>query len=189
MSSFSYITGIPNAPNNPSADQPNMKTNTNSINSWVGIDHKGFTTGQDGWHTLVHLVPQSSPAATLGIGELYSQTVNADQQLFYQSGGGVITQLTGPTAPSIVTNGFTYLPGGLLMQWGSTNAVTSSASTTITFPTPFLSAVFSVQGTVVTNDTSTVRFSLLNAATLTQFVTSQTSTSHFTLLYWMALGK
>lgn len=53
--SFIYTTGIPAAPDNPSVDQPNMQTNTNSIASWAAEDHYGYETGTDGQHKQVRM--------------------------------------------------------------------------------------------------------------------------------------
>jgi hypothetical protein len=46
---------------------------------------------------------------------------------------------------SISANGFSRLPNGLLLQWGSVAATT--ANTTVTFSTPFSVAPYSFQGT------------------------------------------
>jgi hypothetical protein len=51
--SFTYTTGIPNPPNDPSVDVPNMQTNTNTINSWTEVDHIGFNNGLAGQHTHI----------------------------------------------------------------------------------------------------------------------------------------
>lgn len=43
---------------------------------------------------------------------------------------------------SVGTNGWTKLPNGLIIQWGSFSISTGS---TVTFPTPFTTACFGVQ--------------------------------------------
>jgi hypothetical protein len=40
----SYNLNIPDGPNNPSNDQPKMKTNTNAIQTLISVDHVGFNT-------------------------------------------------------------------------------------------------------------------------------------------------
>lgn len=45
---ISYNRDIPDGPNNPSNDQPKMKTNTNSIDDWTAIDHIKFENSQIG---------------------------------------------------------------------------------------------------------------------------------------------
>ena len=67
MSSFPYTTGIPNPPNDPSVDAPNMQTNTNTIASWVNIDHYGFGIGVGGKHQIVTFPGNISPGAQGGL--------------------------------------------------------------------------------------------------------------------------
>jgi len=114
---YDYTTDIPLSTNKPSVDQPNMQTNTNSINSIIGTDHITFEqatgSGVDGYHTVIHFLDQGStdPATTTGFGQIFTKTISGDQQLFYQSGNGVITQLTNSTgvpfnAPTILMGTF-----------------------------------------------------------------------------------
>lgn len=192
MGLISYIQDIPDAPNNPSFDQPSMKLNNNAIPAFLAVDHQPFNTNESGYHTIIHqrsTLGSVDPAAIANIGQIYVKNVvtNAvnDTQLFFRSGLGIISRFTGGLA---LGDGFQYV-GLVLMQWGSTTAVTSSSSTTVTFPIPFPANVFSVQVTIVTNSNSTIRLSLLNDATLTGFTTTQTSSSNFTKMYWFAIGN
>jgi hypothetical protein len=148
MGMFTYNGNIPFATNNPSVDQPDMETNTNSIASLIQVDHQGFNLNQGGFHTVVHCidnivdpapVPPSSPI--LGAGEYYSKSVttdstvsNTDVQAFYQTAGGVISQLTGSLLGNTnITGGFAW-SGGLLIQWGSVIGTLSNGTTsTVTF--------------------------------------------------------
>ncbi len=43
--SINYNLNIPDGPNDPSADQPLMKENTNSIDTWTNVDHIKFAAG------------------------------------------------------------------------------------------------------------------------------------------------
>lgn len=187
MPSIGYNLNIPAANNNPSQDQPKMQTNTNAINTLLSLDHFTFADGQAGRHKQVTLTNEAAPGLNGGNGVLYANAVSAQSQPFWQNSIGSF-QIPIINAQSIVANGYRNL-SGLIMQWGSTTAVSSSSGNTITFPIPFPSAVFTVQATVVTNDNSTIRFSILGNATLTGFSTTQTSTSHFIRLYWFAVGN
>lgn len=190
--SFPINVNIPNTPNDPADDQPEIKKNFANISGYLTVDHIAPGALNNGFHKVIHQPAQNpnvDPAPIAGVGQTYTKTVGSDVQLFYESGLGAVTQLTGPKQPLVTAIGYTSLPGGVLMQWGSTTVVTSTSSTPVTFPTPFPTAVFSVVATVVTDDNSTIRFSILNDATTTGFVTTQTSTSHFTRLYWLAIGN
>lgn len=89
--------------------------------------------------------------------------------------GGLITSASTPTASdhltnkayvdgtsSILSNGWTRLPNGLIIQWGThLTAMANYSVQTITFPTPFPNACFTVQitaraVTAATNGTATL---------------------------------
>jgi hypothetical protein len=102
---FNYTQGIPNGPDNPSDDQPNMQTNTNSDFGIWNVDHYGFVNALGGWHKVIRLpeivgntdplavnvVPNGFPA---NAGQIYTKTVNGDLYLYYESSNGVVNQLT-----------------------------------------------------------------------------------------------
>ena len=184
--SFPINTGIPAAPNNPADDQPIMRQNYANISGFLAIDHVAPGAVNDGYHQQVHLLNEAAPGLGTASGVLYANIATGQSWPFWQNALGSF-QLMGQN--SISANGFVTIPGGLILQWGSTTAVASSSSTTITFPLAFPNNVFSVQATIVTNDNSTIRFSLLNNASTTGFVTTQTNSSHFTNLYWFAVGN
>lgn len=96
MTNFSYVQGIPAANNNPSSDQPNMLTNTNSIYGLINVDHITFGMANGGYHNVIHFNNQgtSDPPLVSGFGQLYTKTISGDQELFYESGNGVIVQMT-----------------------------------------------------------------------------------------------
>lgn len=97
--SFTYNLNIPNPPNPPSVDVPNMQTNTNSINNWVQVDHVGFAGTTSGQHNHVTFpvvqTGTSSPFAnTYPISQIFPQTfgnVATTEELYYadsSTGGG-----------------------------------------------------------------------------------------------------
>ena len=61
--SFTYNNGVPDANNNPSVDQPDMKTNAQSIESLIAIDHISFNTANGGTHKQVSFDDKNVPAA------------------------------------------------------------------------------------------------------------------------------
>jgi hypothetical protein len=198
--SFIYTTGVPNPPNIPSSDVSNMQTNTNSINSIIGVDHVGFNLANGGYHTVIHQTQYSTgtdPAAIPSIGQLYIKQIssngNTDEVLFYQSGGGRIFQLTGaPTGAgsqgSIGTSGWTFLPNGLIMQWGVVNSPPSSGS--VTYPLQFPQNVFGVFFNFGRNASSTDSFWINTSGTnnTTQFA-FKGSTGTAVVFYWFAIGN
>ena len=83
------------------------------------------------------------------------------------------------TANSASANGYTVLPGGVVMQWGS--GLANTTGNTVTFPVPFSTAIysFSVTGTQVN-----VTLATANTTKLT--VTSSAGTTTY---QWTALGR
>jgi hypothetical protein len=53
----------------------------------------------------------------------------------------------------IAQNGYQYLPGGLILQWGLANAINGSSPTNVTFPLTFPNACFVVSGTAIIQPT------------------------------------
>lgn len=75
-------------------------------------------------------VPPGAPPTVAGIGQLFSAQVNdsigaADTGLYWLSGNGLKVAMTRNFVPSHAANGYTYLPGGIILQWG-VKAVTST---------------------------------------------------------------
>ena len=147
---FTYTRSVPNPPNFPSQDVGNMQINTNSIYDIIDKDH--FTFGSpgtvDGTHrrvSLSNIAAPGVPGTTNAV--LFANNPAGTSQPFWQIGVGAanIFQIpTFPTAtpPSATQNGFSYLPGGILMQWGF--ALLPASGSTINFPTPFVGVPFSI---------------------------------------------
>lgn len=206
-----FTPSIPAAGHTLATDQPLMLANFTYLNASLGVDHNVTenTSGtNDGYHTDIHLIPQSAPSQIAGIGQLWAETIDGDQELYYQSGNGIISQLTAANiTPSPNPNGYSYLPGGIIIQWGFKNGTHSGGQHTfsagdsgsITFPIPFTSAVFTINanlsynsttagtpssgsGEVVAFDTSTL--SSLTGATY--FIAG--SGGSYTRFFWTAIG-
>lgn len=183
--SFPYTRDRPDPPNNPSSDVPDMKINTNSTDSIIGVDHVGFNLPNGGYHTIIHQgVQASDPAAIPNINQVYTKlytpdtTVGSitDTQLFSRTGVGGISQLTGAFA---TFEGYQWC-GSILVQWGRLTPVTGGsfaggnafgtvifkdrANSLIPFPTfclsviatPFWNAVTPAAAGTVTIDVSTL---------------------------------
>lgn len=147
---LNYTTGIPDTPNNPSNDQPGMKTNTNSISTIIQQDHHGFKDNLGGYHTIIHQDAQvTDPANIAGppqINQVYVKSYTpdttggvADTQLYAETALGEISQLTGFSLGDL-EDGWQWI-GGVLLQWGRSGSgqVTSgsyaagNAAGTVTF--------------------------------------------------------
>ncbi len=203
---FTYNNGIPAANNNPSVDQPNMQTNTDSIDSIINVDHYSFETNFDGTHKQVQLknaagINGAIPAGLQGVGfeTLYSSATAGTGQLWYVQGANATgIQLTGPGTPTPSTNGYTFLPGGILMQWGRRIQAFASGSTTGTenFPIAFPNACFVVTTTPfvtfasLPSSQASINVRTSSLANLTNFNWQfYTGSNAYTGFDWIAIGN
>lgn len=144
-----YTPNVPTPPHFPATDVNAMQQNTNSVPTWITVDHIGFGDNDGGYHDVIHFKTQAVDPAPVGLrGELYTKqiTIDAitDEVLYYQSGGGRIFQLTtniggAGAVGSAGANGWTILPGGIIMQWGTIELLNIStpvlfATSNIDFP-------------------------------------------------------
>jgi hypothetical protein len=192
VSSLNYNTGIPAANNNPSSDQPLMQTNFNSINTWMGVDHLPFSSTNYGKHQQVQIINQATipPNLLSGAETIYSKVIGGSGELFFTRGAtGTEIQLTGPGNPNNSSPGVTFLPGGMLLQWGSG---TSSGITTtpVSFPVTFNNC-YGVQLTYLDATAHRNNIGLVTITSSGFSLSIKDSSGNFNALafYWMAIGK
>lgn len=177
-----YQPGIPTGTVPLNEDYLNLQNNFQQLDTTYGIDHVKYSVvNNNGFHTVVHMVHNSgTPAPVSGSGEIYTRKINDgflnDSSLFFQTATGIAIQLTRNFAPSAAQNGYTFLPGGFILQWGIVNGTHGAAPKTFN-----------------NGDTGTVTFATSNKAfpnhcygiiTSTEYFTSiPTSTSGSTVSY------
>lgn len=93
MPNFVYTRDIPDAPDNPSNDQPPMKDNTNSTDSILNEDHYSFNDTNGGLHKQSRYVNLSAIPGALGstLGTLYAKLAisgspSTESALFFTPG-------------------------------------------------------------------------------------------------------
>jgi hypothetical protein len=200
-SPFTYSASIPNPPDDPADDVSQMQTNSGSINDLIAIDHVGFNNAIGGYHNIIHFQNQVvTPGSVAGIGQLFTEIANSDEQLFYESGGGVVTQLTGPNAPLATVQGYTWLPGGILMQWGSVtfpagsgSHQTATQSFNINFPNACFYVIPGLQNASSSDTTASNTIAIRSIATNNfRWVynsSSSSGTTNYPGFYWTAVGN
>ncbi len=146
---MTYQPGIPTGSVPLNQDYVNLQTNFGQLNTQFLVDHVPLTstsgTPPNGYHTKIHMVPPSTPSsnppsnyppngytATAGYGQVFAPTtndgINTDQTLFFLTGGNRLLQLTRNFVPVASANGYTFLPGGLILQWGTVTAAFSGGA-------------------------------------------------------------
>lgn len=105
MSNWVYTRDIPFASHNPSADQPVMQTNANSIDSIIEEDHFSFNDNQGGWHKVIHQLNQISDPATIpNVGQTYlKDNFNSDQNPFFKAGDGTVYNIVNQSGSALIT--------------------------------------------------------------------------------------
>jgi hypothetical protein len=187
-----------------SNSQGDLLSNNGFLNASFSRNHVPLNIAtNNGKHTFIELpvlsaIPNPTPPLSAGQGTLYTKTVTQSQIFFTPGTSGNEYQLTRVITASFgsfSTNpGWSFLPGGLLIQWGTMILLANNSLTTVSFPVPFVNAanVFSIQLTKVTTDNSStgqeVRVSS-GSVTGSQFQISQSSSSSSNQVYWMAIGK
>lgn len=207
MPGFAFNANIPQPNDNPSNSQGQLLTNNQSNNSIWAVDHIGFNITNSGLHQQVRMPAEALPSVQAGFGGLYCNTAGSETNLFYTpDASGNIYQLTrtitasypnfgtnlaygAPPAGFSQVGGWTFLPGGLLLQYGLfSKAGALGTSGTIQFPVAFTSAVYSVNPTLIRASSNSHPISMPATAGLTSFQ-FQTDTTQSDAVYWSAIGK
>lgn len=205
MTNFLYNTGIPAANNNPSNDQPDLQSNTNSTNAILNVDHFTFNNNNGGMHQQVQIVSQNTIPPAInntpvglknGAGTLYTKPLGGPSDLFYtpdQSANEYqLTRIdnaqfalfgTFTTYAVNFKGGWTFLPGNLIMMYG--RAQVAATGTIVTFPFTFPNNIFNVVATREQGNTGSTWG--INSLTTSSF-TANTS-GGAAAFDWIAIGN
>jgi len=210
---MTYQPGVPTGSVPLNEDYLNLQGNFTVLNNTFLQDHSPLTgtlppVGTAGYHTAIHLVPVSTTAsnppnnqpingytATTGYGQLFdaqiNDGVNTDQALFYLSGGNRLIQLTRNFAPVAANNGYTFLPGGLILQWGI-KTVAASTTTPLLFATnniDFPANCFNVSVTGIRNNSGGDGIFVSTGSVSKTGFTFRNGSGSIVQAYWMAIGN
>jgi len=209
---MTYNPSIPQPTDFISDSQPQILNNFTALNSVFSRNHVAFDVATNsGNHKFVELrntaaIPAPIPALNAGEGTIYTKMISSVSQLFYtDDASGNEYQLTRDIPASFslfgtntnnynasganFTGGWSYLPGGLLIQYG--NASNQVNGDTIPFPVAFTTGAFSISVTGHYNSSSR-GFWWVKTQTTTNFTVTAIDnggTSISTTLYWFAIGK
>ena len=116
--SFTYIPNIPLSTEKPSISQPKITDNFQALDQIFGQNHVKYSAASNnGYHTAAQFTTSIADPTTTNIGAIYTKTVSGNPELFWKQTTAPAIQMTSGS-PNSNANGYTFLPGGMLMQWG-----------------------------------------------------------------------
>lgn len=204
-----YQPNIPTGLVNLDEDYLNILHNFQQLNTTYGVNHVAFAdVPGNGKHTFVEMKDNTMIPAGLAAdeGTLYTKTNTGVTDLFYTpdistneyqltrtisasfTRFGTNLSYGSPPVTFTQTGGWTFLPGGLLMQYGfygKTGALGTSG--TIQFPVAFTSGVFSITNSLKRTSSGNQSVTI-NTVGLNSF-TFLSSSSASDGIYWQAIGN
>lgn len=190
---MSYNLTVPRASDPINTTYSPIATNFSILNTTFNTDHvppSDATSANWGKHKQVTLqVSASAPSVSGTDSSFYSKTVTnyasgAKEQLFYRNSEDGEEQITYPR--SLASAGWTVLPGGLLMQWG-TATPSSTGPNSVSFSKVYGSGVYNIQCTFIKASTYNNSLSI-GAVTTSGFQYYLNSAPASATVYWMAIG-
>ena len=182
---MAYVSTNPPAGGDISVGRGQIKDNFGAIETFISRDHVSFdaNSADSGKHKAIRLTEQAAPATLVNELGLYAKDTGTEPNLFVrrESSGDEIQLTFG--AVSKAANGYSYLPGGVLFQWG-TQAAVSKAGVALTFPKAFTTTCY----TIITNSDDSFYVSIANAVTNTGCTLKQNDSGSTHPVYWIAIG-
>jgi len=141
------------------------------------------------------ILPGPIPVNPAAIADAYLLFAKKDglgnKQLYVENSAGSVTSLTNNPFPVSAATGYSWLAGGLLIQWGYVTALAGGGSTNINFAAlglpDFTGAPFSIQTQVRHNGYDDNAVACVTAGATTGF-TMKNSSSNARDFYWTAIG-
>lgn len=148
---MTYSPNIPQPTDIPADSQGDILQNFQSLNTIFGVNHLPLTdvSPQAGYHTKVFLSSAlgADPNLASPAGAIYTKTVAAQSELFFQNGAlpADVAQLTALPLVNAGLNKGISTPWGYTFNFGRITAPTGGA--TVTFAIPYTTEVYTVQCT------------------------------------------
>lgn len=126
---------------------------------------------------------------TIGGNKTFSNTIvgNINGNSATVTNGVYTTNFSG-TNQSLTSNGYQRLPGGLIMQWGTSSNIAQDSSGNVSFPTAFSNACFNIVITPIgALQTTSGGIDTVDAITTSGF-TIRHGADSTRAFYWQAIG-
>jgi len=160
------------------------QANFAGVETYIARDHVSLdaNSADSGKHKALRLTEQAAPATLVNEMGLYAKDTGTQPDLFVRRelSGTEIQMTTGD--PLKAANGYSFLPGGLVIQWGKMPSV-SKHGTALTFPKEFTTTCYSL--TLTTFDAFEV--AMINTLSKTGANIKQHDSTN-RAVYWIAIG-
>lgn len=204
---MTFNINIPQPNDDLSVSQGQVKNNFLTSNTSFGVNHYPFNDGtvNNGKHKRVDIVAGAVPASNGGEGNLYTKQPASYTNLFYtqdaSSNEYQMTRIITTSFPKFATNtalsvgngGWTFLPGGMLFQYGSATVnfnTSGNKQGTITFPVAFTNIPYAINVTLTSaSGSSSAHVLSVFSVGVSSFKWNLDDTSsQYTGFYWTAIG-
>lgn len=147
---MTFFPNIPFSGETLGQSRPQVQGNFQILNNTISVDHVPMNSTGAGKHNKSTYPPQGSdPTTAAGEIALYCATGASGAELFMirDNISGTKTNLTTSkiATPLAAVSGYSWLPGGIIMQWGRDQFAGAAVAKTVTFPTAFPTACWNVQ--------------------------------------------
>lgn len=198
---FGYSPAIPQATDIIAQSQPQLLQNAGSIMSIIDVNHGDFATTVAGQHNYVQMYLQlAAPALLAGEVGLFNLNVAGNNEMVVRKSD---TKDVPMTKSNQAQPGYTYLPSGIILQWGlATSALPNPYLVAPGFPIPFTVPPFAIFVTPAVSSATdpdsafTVIAAGLDGPTINSFKvmvnrrsSSSGATQNTRQFYWLAIGK
>jgi len=143
---MTYNPAIPGPNDTLSQSQAQIQTNFSQADTIFDLNHVTYdniSVASRGKHRRVDLIQVAAPGSIANEAVVYQKAVTGIPNIFMQRNGNATEiQMTRPENPVLNNTGSTFLPGGILMNWGS--VVGSPTGAAAVFATPFTAAIYVV---------------------------------------------
>jgi len=167
-----------------SAGRAVTQANFAGTETYIARDHVSLdaNSAESGKHKAIRLTEQAAPTTLVNELGLYAKDTGSEPDLYVrrESSGTEIQMTMGD--PSNSANGYSFLPGGLLIQWGKVASVARTV-TAFTFPKSFTNTCYSLTLTTV----DAFKVAMINVLAKTGATIKQDDTTNRDV-YWIAIG-
>lgn len=145
---YTYFPTIPAATDQISNSQPQIQNNFGSIMSLIDVNHGDFASPVAGQHNFVQMPNQNPTRPTSNIGDvgLYNFPGTGGNQIWVRTPTANEANDIPMTQGSKALPGYSYLPSGIILQWGI-NTGSSVALNSVTYPFTFPNRTLAIQVT------------------------------------------